>query len=55
MKPEVPNKENINNIIASPSNKRYYNFVKRKEKIIKKEYYFLYIINGNGTEFKALK
>ena len=52
MKPREPNKGNINNIIASPSNKRYYNFVKGKEKVIKNDFYLNTI---KGTEFTSIK
>ena len=53
MKPRASNKGNINNIIASPSNKRYYNFVKGKEKMLKNDFYFLNTIKG--SEFKSIK
>ena len=52
MKPRN-SKLNIYNIVASPTNKRYYNFVKTKVKQIEKNDLFLMTLKG--SEFKLIK
>ena len=53
MKQRPSNSSNINNIIATPSNKRYYNFIKAKEKQMIKNDYCLNTLKG--SEFRSVK